>query len=113
MKEITCIECPVGCKIVIQGEKISGFRCKKGLTYAQNEITNPKRNITTTVKTLGFEKRRLAVRLDKEIPKELFYPVLKEIKKIKVTKKVKLNEILIKNILNSGANLITSESLEE
>ncbi len=114
MKEIICIECPIGCRINInENGDISNYKCKKGINYVLNEIKNPLRSLTTTVKTVGFKKRRVAVRVDKEIPKDMIFPVLKEIKKLRISKKIKINEILIENILNLGVNVISTESLDE
>jgi|YelNatPaOPRAMG01_1025707.scaffolds.fasta_scaffold11125_3 CxxC motif-containing protein len=112
MKEITCIVCPLGCRILIQGDNILNYKCKKGLEYAKNEITSPKRVLTTTIKVIGFERRRLPVRVDREIPKDKLFLVLRKIKKIKIDKKVKSGEILIYNILNLGANVISCETIE-
>lgn len=112
MKEITCIVCPIGCRILIENEEISNYKCKRGLKYAIDELKNPKRMLTTTVKAVGLSKRRVAVRIDKEIPKERIFDVLREIKKIKINKKVKRGEILLENILNLGVNLISQESVD-
>ncbi len=112
MKEITCIICPVGCRILIDKDNISNYKCKKGLNYAREELINPKRNITTTVKAINLSKRRVAVKLDKEIPKDALVDVLKEIKKVKIDKKVKRGEIIKENILNLGVNLISQETVD-
>lgn len=112
MKEITCIICPIGCKILVDGDKILNYKCKRGLNYVKEELKNPKRNITTTVKAINLSKRRIAVKLDKEIPKEALFDVLKEIKKVKIDKKVKRGEVIKENILNLGVNLISQETVE-
>lgn len=112
MKEITCIVCPIGCRILIDNESISNYKCKRGLNYAIQELKNPKRNLTTTIKAINLSKRRVAVKLDKEIPKEMIFDVLKEIKKVKIDKKVKRGEIILENILNLGVNLISQESVD-
>ncbi|MGB9843513.1 MAG: DUF1667 domain-containing protein [Caldisericia bacterium] len=112
MKEITCIICPVGCKILVDGNKISNYKCKRGLNYVKDELKNPKRNITTTIKAINLSKRRVAVKLDKEIPKEILFDVLTEIKKVKIDKKVKREEVIKENILNLGVNLVSQETVE-
>lgn len=112
MREITCIVCPVGCRILIEEDEISNYKCKKGLQYAIQEIKNPKRGLTTTLKAVGLSKRRVAVRLDSEIPKEMIFEVLKEIKKMKITKKIKRGEIILENVLNLGANLVSQETVD-
>lgn len=112
MKEITCVICPAGCRILIDKDNISNYKCKKGLDYAKEELINPKRNITTTVKAINLTKKRVAVKLDKEIPKDKIFDVLKEIKKLKINEKVKRGEIIKENILNLGVNLISQETVE-
>ncbi|MCX8095462.1 MAG: DUF1667 domain-containing protein [Caldisericia bacterium] len=112
MKEITCIICPVGCRILYIEDKITNYKCKKGLKYAIEELENPKRGLTTTLKAIGLSKRRVAVRIDKEIPKEKIFEVLREIKKIKIDKKIRRGEIILENVLNLGVNLVSQETVE-
>ena len=56
MKKIfTCIICPNGCEIEVELDKdkivnIEGATCKKGKEYVNQELTNPKRNISSSVK---------------------------------------------------------------
>ena len=56
---LTCIECPLGCDIEVQKEngelKITGNSCPRGKLYATNEVTCPKRVLTTTVRCEGGE----------------------------------------------------------
>ena len=60
MKKIfTCIICPNGCEIEVELDndtiaKIEGATCKKGKEYVNQEITNPRRNIATSVKVLKW-----------------------------------------------------------
>lgn len=52
--ELTCIVCPMGCHLNVEqseeGFKVEGNTCKRGEKYAVQELTNPTRVITTTVK---------------------------------------------------------------
>lgn len=53
---LTCIVCPRGCHLTTsrnrEGEVlVSGNQCPRGLAYAREELTCPKRILTTTVKT--------------------------------------------------------------
>ena len=34
-KEYICIVCPKGCHIVVDGDKISGYTCLRGLNYVK------------------------------------------------------------------------------
>ena len=53
-KEITCIICPIGCKILVRTngsifELVGGNGCKLGVEYARSEALNPRRMLTTSV----------------------------------------------------------------
>lgn len=56
METIVCIECPNGCELEV--EKVNGEitvrknRCKRGVDFAKAELLNPKRTISSTVKTV-------------------------------------------------------------
>ena len=74
IKQLTCIECPKGCRINVDldGEKINsitGFQCKKGEAYAKEEVLDPKRILTSSVLTEGLELKMIPVRTNKPIPK--------------------------------------------
>jgi CxxC motif-containing protein len=45
-KEITCIVCPIGCKILVKTdrkriENLDGNKCKQGIDYAKHEALDP------------------------------------------------------------------------
>ena len=57
-KEIICTVCPRGCHIMVEGDgknvvSMDGYGCKRGVTYAEAEYSNPVRILTTTVKVEG------------------------------------------------------------
>ena len=103
---LTCIMCPMGCELTVKkdGEKISvtGNGCNRGVVFAQEELTAPKRIVTTSVKT---EKGVKSCRTDKPVPKELIFDCIKEIEKLRL-KDAKFGDVIIKNILNTGANVV-------
>nr|MCR5492023.1 DUF1667 domain-containing protein [Bacilli bacterium] len=49
--ELTCIICPRGCHLKVDDEmNVTGNSCPRGAAYAKQELTNPTRTITSTVK---------------------------------------------------------------
>src|SRR5512145_1713828 len=53
MRELTCIVCPIGCRLSVEdaadGElQVTGNRCPRGAVYAVEEIRSPKRVVTAT-----------------------------------------------------------------
>ena len=112
-KKVICVICPAGCEGIVKdaGNKINetiGFQCKKGNTYAEDEYLNPKRILTSTVKVKNYDYPVLPVRSDVPIPKSILFECMKIIKKTEVTAPVKNGQVIVKNILESGANIIAS-----
>lgn len=103
---MTCIMCPVGCGLTIEknGSKISvsGNNCIRGEQYAKEEIVSPKRIVTALVKT---NTGVLPVKTTKAVPKNLIFKVVEEINKITL-KKGKIGDIILRNVLDSGADVI-------
>ncbi|MGN1418482.1 MAG: DUF1667 domain-containing protein [Acutalibacteraceae bacterium] len=118
MKQLVCIVCPRGCTMEIEGEgkdiKVSGNFCKRGAAFAVSEMTEPKRTICSTVKTAFAQFPVLPVRVSQDIPKDRIFDVMAEINKVTVKKAVKRGDIIIKNVLGLGADVIaTSSALKE
>ena len=114
--EITCILCPNSCNLIIEHNDknivgIKGNLCDRGITYATDEITNPMRMVTSTIKISGSKNKRLPVILSKEVPKAMIFDIIKEIKKIEAIAPVNQGDVLISNILDTGADLIASRSI--
>lgn len=112
-KKITCIECPKGCSLSVDIEncrvvKVSGNECPKGEKYARAEVENPVRILTSAVLAEGLPLKMVPVRTDKPIPKNKLMEAMGEVKKVRLKKAVKPGDIIIKNILNSGADLIAT-----
>lgn len=109
-KEFTCIVCPNGCHLVvdINGDniKVSGNTCKKGEEFAITELTNPVRTISSTVRTCFKDCPVVPVRVSAPIPKEKIFDVMNEINKVLVDKRLKIGDVVIKNVLGLGSDVI-------
>lgn len=115
MKQFVCIECPKGCHLSIDEKtlEVTGNTCPRGKQYAINEITNPKRMLTSTVKIEGAAIDRVPVITSVEIPKGKMFDVMKEINKVVVQAPVKLHDVVIKDVLGLGSDIIITRSLEK
>jgi len=112
-KYITCIVCPLGCRITVQGEggmidSIEGHGCKRGEQYARDEFIHPVRILTSSVKVKNGNVPLVPVRSDKPVPKEMLLKCMEEIKKAEVAAPVKYRDIVIENILGTGINIIAT-----
>ena len=113
---VTCICCPLGCRILIstEGEKFTviGHKCKKGEKYSIQEYRNPQRVLTTTVFVGKGKKCLLPVRSEREIPKHIVKSGVIELSKIKVNAPIMCGDLIFKNILGTGVNIIASCDME-
>ena len=116
-RELVCIMCPNGClmKIKYDGSKLiscSGNMCTKGYDYAQNEITDPKRNFASLVKVTEGDVPLVSVRLTDVIPKDRIFDVEKEIQKAGVRAPVSRGQVIICNVLGLGVDVIATKDVE-
>lgn len=114
IRELTCIVCPKGCqlKVELEGKKVlsvTGNTCKRGVTYAETECTAPMRTLTTTAAVEGGGV--VPVKTDKTIPKELLFDAMKEVNAVRVKRDAKLGDIVIENLLGTGANVVTTRNV--
>ena len=111
-KEYICIVCPKGCHIVVDGENISGYTCLRGLNYVKQESIDPRRILTTTVKVNDKNIRVCPVKSSDTWPKDKLFASMEEINKISVNLPIKLHQVVIKNILNTGVDIITTKEIK-
>jgi len=116
-KKLTCIECPKGCKLTVDVQdgkvvKVTGNECPKGEKYAISEIENPARILASSVLGWGLRLKMIPVRTDKPIPKSRIFDAMGEVKKIRVTAPLKSGDVIVKDFLGLGVNLIATRKAE-
>jgi CxxC motif-containing protein len=115
IKEIYCVTCPKGCKlsVTMNGSQIIDVEhgCKRGKDYAHEELINPKRMVATSVQVDGGQHPLVAVYTSVPISKTLIRPLLDVLRGVHVTAPVKMGQILVENVLDSGVNVVASRSV--
>jgi CxxC motif-containing protein len=109
MKELICIVCPKGCHLKVDtehGKKVSGNACIRGAEYGYKEVTAPTRVVTTTVRLENGKSRRLPVKTNAAIPKGLIFQCMEVINSLSISAPVKRGDVLVKNILGTGVDLV-------
>jgi CxxC motif-containing protein len=114
MKEFICIECPKGCHLKIDDElNVTGNTCPRGKKYAINEVTCPKRVITSTAVIKSKLVARLPVMSENEVPKEKMFDVVNEIAKLRLEAPIKCRQVVIENVCDTGVNIIATRTIDE
>ena len=115
-RKLTCIVCPRGCDIDVDIEdgevrNITGAVCDRGRNYAANEITNPMRNVSSSVRLRGGALPLASVRLTSPVPKARMADIMEEIKRISVDAPVSIGQVVVKNILGLDSDLIITKNI--
>ena len=83
---------------------ISGQGCKRGPVYAEDECTDPRRTITSTVAT--DKGRVVPVKTAGAIPKDLIFSAMEKINSIVVYDGVDVGDVIVENFLDTGVSLV-------
>lgn len=113
LRVLICIKCPKGCQLSVTIDKgeidsISGNDCPLGKDYAQSEIKNPMRILTTTVKAEGLNLKMIPVRTNNDISLKRFKDAVLELEKITLTSSIEDGTVIINNILDLGVDIIAT-----
>ena len=114
MTELICIGCPRGCHLKVDeenGYKVTGNSCLIGAEYGANELRNPTRVLTSTVKIKGGLHDCLPVKTNKPIPKGLLIEAMGQLRNIEVSSPVKTGDVIVENLLNTRADVIATRNM--
>jgi CxxC motif-containing protein len=114
-KDMTCICCPIGCDLHVEeavtGFMVTGNRCPRGKAYALEEMTMPKRMVTSTVKIIGSNYPVISVKTDKPVPKDKIFPIMDILSGIEVKVPIQVGDIIIKNAAGTDANILATKNM--
>ena len=86
--------------------RVEGNFCKRGVSYANDECTNPRRTVTSTVRCKSGAI--VSVKTDRTVPKAMMFEVMAEINRTVAYDGVKIGDVIISNICGIGANLVAT-----
>jgi len=115
-KKMICIRCPMGCEMDVtvmnDGQiTIAGNTCKMGQQYAKDEISNPSRIVTSTVRVNNGVYPLVSVWTTGAVPKDRVLDVMAVLRTTEIDAPVSVNQIIIKNILNLGVDIEASGNI--
>jgi CxxC motif-containing protein len=116
-KHFTCVTCPVGCEVDVElrdGSIVSmkGSKCDKVKEFVLQELKEPMRVLTTTVRIEGARWAMLPVRTDNPIPKRLFLQAIGELSSIDLKAPVHISDVIKRDIASSGANIVATRTMK-
>jgi CxxC motif-containing protein len=114
-KHLICTICPRGCEIDVDisdgaVSDIRGAFCERGKVYTKNEVIDPRRILTTTIRIK--DGPLLPVRSALPLPKNLLNSAVKELNHMSVTTPIKIGDVIVHNILGSGIDIVASRTVK-
>lgn len=114
---MNCIMCPLGCEMTVTIEdgavtSVTGNTCPRGPKYAHDEVTAPKRMLTSTVQVEGGLLPLLPVVSKSTLPKESILDCAAALRQIKIAAPVAEGQIIVENILGLGVDIVASRAME-
>lgn len=121
--KFNCTTCPSECLLTVEVERdadghvvavrsVTGNSCPRGDKFAHQELTRPKRVLTTTVAISGGDEALLPVRTAETIPLELHAQAMALIRGLVVNAPIHMGDVVLPNLLNTNINLIASMDIE-
>jgi CxxC motif-containing protein len=113
--DLYCITCPVGCKLDVSGSgdniRVEGNNCPKGVEFAEAEVNNPMRTLTTTVRTNFPDVPVISVRTDGEIPKSELMNAMHELNEIVIEEELGCGDTVLEDVAETGVRVIVTSSV--
>ncbi len=110
---VTCITCPVGCLIAVDGDgttvtSMEGAACKRGERYAAAEYAHPERILTSLVKVEGAGVPLAPIRSRKPVPKDMLFPCMAVIRAVVLPAPVHAGDVVIADICGTGVDMVAT-----
>lgn len=114
-RDLICIVCPRGCAMHVElceGQviQVTGNTCPRGQKYAVDECTHPVRTLTTTVRTVSGSV--VPVKTDRPIPRELIMQAMQELQHVTAPLPLHIGDVLVENLLGTGAQVVATDERE-
>jgi CxxC motif-containing protein len=115
-KRFTCLSCPIGCALTARiaddkAVEISGNQCPRGDAYGRQEALEPMRVLPSSVRVVNGTRPLLSVKTDCPIPRRLIVEAMRLICNVSVEAPIAIGEIVLKDILDTGANLVATRGI--
>jgi len=113
--EITCINCPVGCRLSVELENgqvvsVTGNTCPRGVTYAKQECVDPLRMVTAVVPVAGSDMP-LSVKTRTPIPKKLIAECMKALANVELKAPIAAGSVVVADVCGTGVDVIATKSV--
>ena len=113
---ITCINCPVGCRMTVTQDgtgavtSVTGNTCRRGDAYARQEVTMPLRMVTAVVKAAGSDMP-VSVKTRTPIPKAEIPACMAALRALRLRAPVRAGDVVLPDVCGTGVDVIATKSV--
>lgn len=116
-KELVCIRCPIGCVISVMGNPdgtlhITGNTCNRGAEYAQKELTNPMRMVTSTVRVHKGKQAVVPVKTREDIPKGKIMDCMEALRDVELEAPIHMGDVALANVAGTGVDMVVTKDVD-
>lgn len=110
VKELTCIICPMGCALRVEGDQVTGNQCPRGRDYALAECAHPTRTLTTTIRVGNRRDEMVSVKSSAPLPKEKLMEVMARVRRTRAQAPIAMGQALIKEVW-PGVDMVATQEI--
>ncbi|MCI1244896.1 MAG: DUF1667 domain-containing protein [Bacilli bacterium] len=112
--ELICINCPRGCHLKVDEKlNVTGNFCPRGAAYGKQEVTNPVRVVTSTVRVEGAELPLCPVKTAQATPKGKMFEIMSMINKAHLKAPIHVGDLVIKNVCGTGVDVVACRNMKK
>jgi len=113
---LICITCPMGCTLDVTHDgdtvvRVEGNACKRGIAYAEGELTDPRRMVTTTVRVKDGRHSLVPVYTSAPIPKARIFDLLAALRAVELTAPVQMGQVVLSHVVGTEVNVLASRDM--
>ncbi|MCI2056199.1 MAG: DUF1667 domain-containing protein [Oscillibacter sp.] len=114
-QNLVCFLCPNSCELTVEetesGLAVRGNRCPRGEAFAKQELLDPQRTLTSSVRIHGAEFPLLSVRSDRPVKKRELLPLMQQLRSVECTAPIKQGDIILSGVGETAVNIIATRTM--
>lgn len=114
---MVCILCPMGCRLTVTRQEdgevsVQGNTCKRGQAYGVQELLNPMRVVTSSVRLNGGRHPLCSVKTKGQVPKASIPQVLEAIRVARAQAPVHIGQVILEDVAGTGVPLVATSNVQ-
>ena len=116
-RDFICIGCPLGCMLTVEMNgadvvNVTGNTCKRGKIYAEKEVTNPTRIVTSSVRVTGGDRSCVSCKTKSDIPKSKIFDIVRALKNVEAEAPIHIGDVLVEDVAGTGAQMVATSHVK-